>query len=260
MKIGNSKSTGNCTAWLPSNNLRRRNSDGREKRRRRVLRAVMTLILGSTTVSAAAQASAAERNDKLEKIKHFVVIYQENHSFDNLYGGWERVNGLAHADLAHTTQVNEAGVAFICLKQDDPNLTSPTPLAVTCVDKLNSISSAFTNTPFTIDNYISSTAQTCPNGTPGGAPGGCTRDLVHRFYQEQYQLDGGNQDRYVTGSDAIGLSMGVYDTKQLPIYQYLHSPSHPHYVIADNFFQKRVWWVVLEPPMADCRKVAGTPR
>ena len=45
-----------------------------------------------------------------------------------------------------------------------------------------------------------------------GLPGGCTRDLVHRFYQEQYQIDGGKQDRYVTGSDAVGLTMGQYDT------------------------------------------------
>ena len=35
--------------------------------------------------------------------KHLVVIYEENHSFDNLYGGWgrvggKRVNGLQNAD------------------------------------------------------------------------------------------------------------------------------------------------------------------
>ena len=30
----------------------------------------------------------------LRAIKHIVVIYEENHSFDNLYGGWEGVNGL----------------------------------------------------------------------------------------------------------------------------------------------------------------------
>ena len=70
-----------------------------------------------------------------------------------------------------------------------------------------------------------------------GEPGGCTRDLVHRFYQEQYQIDGGKQDRYVTGSDAVGLTMGIYDTKQLPIYQYLHCKGAPNYVIADHFFQ-----------------------
>ena len=78
------------------------------------------------------------------------------------------------------------------------------------------------------------------NGMPEtrtACPGGCTRDLVHRFYQEQYQLDGGKQDRYVTGSDAIGLTMGYYDTTALPIYQYLHAEGHPDYAIADNFFQ-----------------------
>ena len=95
--------------------------------------------------------------------------------------------------------------------------------------------SHFTNAPFTIDDYIPPTDTTCPsparvrrrpNGMPqrqAASPGGCTRDLVHRFYQEQYQLDGGTQDRYVTGSDAIGLTMGYYDTKALPIYQYLHA-------------------------------------
>ena len=65
--------------------------------------------------------SAAD-DEELKKINHIVVIYEENHSFDNLYGGWEGVNGLANADAAHTTQVNEAGNAYACLKQDDVNL------------------------------------------------------------------------------------------------------------------------------------------
>src|SRR4029077_14437990 len=68
-------------------------------------------------------------------------------------------------------------------------------------------------------------------------PGGSTRDLVHRFYQEPYQINGGAQNRYVTGSDAVGLSMGVYNTQALPIYAYLHQSGHPDYAIADNFFQ-----------------------
>ena len=70
-----------------------------------------------------------------------------------------------------------------------------------------------------------------------GLPGGCTRDIVHRYYQEQYQLNGGRQNLYVTGSDAAGLAMGVYDTRALPIYTYLHQDDHPNYAIADNFFQ-----------------------
>ena len=61
----------------------------------------------------------------------------------------------------------------------------------------------------------------------GLAPAGCTRDIVHRFYHEQYQLDGGKQDRYTTGSDAMGLTQGVYDTKALPVYKYLHDRAIP---------------------------------
>ena len=60
---------------------------------------------------------------------------------------------------------------------------------------------------------------------------------MHRFYQEQYQLNGGNQNRYVTGSDAAGLSMGYYDTHALPVYAYLHGSGHPRYAILDDFFQ-----------------------
>jgi acid phosphatase len=179
----------------------------------------------------------------LERIKHIVVIYEENHSFDNLYGGWEGVEGRSAADDAHTKQVDQAGNRYACLEQNDVNLTSP-PLPATCTDK--DFSSAFRNRFFTIDDFIAPTDTTCPapgvfaaNGVPKGEgePGGCTRDLVHRFYQEQYQLNGGAQNRYVTGSDAIGLTMGVYDTKKLPIYAYLHQPGHPNYAIADRFFQ-----------------------
>jgi acid phosphatase len=184
----------------------------------------------------------------LKGIDRVVVIYEENHSFDNLYGGWEGVDGLRHADPAHTKQVNQAGTPYTCLLQNDVNLTSP-PLSPTCHDATTGtpFASHFTNDPFRIDDFISPTDTTCPpqgdfskptgwvKGT--GLPGGCTRDLVHRYYQEQYQLNGGKQNRYVTGSDAVGLTMGTYDTRALPIYKYLHAPGHPRYAIADRFFQ-----------------------
>src|SRR5438067_2796477 len=84
-------------------------------------------------VLAAPAASAAKAGSPLDRIDHIVVVYQENHSFDNLYGGWEGVDGLATADAAHTVQVNQAGVPYTCLKQNDSHLTSP-PLSVTCAD------------------------------------------------------------------------------------------------------------------------------
>ncbi len=185
----------------------------------------------------------------LSKIQHIVVIYEENHSFDDLYGGWEGVNGLGNADAAHTTQVGQGGAPYTCLLQGDVNLTSP-PLTATCTDSTTAttFTSHFANAPFQIDTYIPASATTCPdaahafsfpNGVANGSgqPGGCTRDLVHRFYQEQYQLNGGNQNRYVTGSDAAGLSMGYYDTHALPVYAYLHGAGHPRYAILDDLFQ-----------------------
>jgi len=175
--------------------------------------------------------------DALGRIAHIVVVYEENHSFDNLYGSWEGTNGLAQAGAA-SVQVAQDGRSYTCLLQNDPNLTSP-PLTATCADAAAGVAfvSHFENAPFTIDPYIPPTANTCPSGVAGGEPGGCTRDLVHRFYQEQYQLNGGRQNRYVTGSDAVGLAMGLYDTRALPIYRYLHEDGHPRYAIAERFHQ-----------------------
>ncbi len=207
------------------------------------------LALSAATLAALLTPAVAQAHSHhaAADIGHVVVIYQENHSFDNLYGRWEGVRGVADADRAHTRQVNQAGEPFKCLMQNDVNLTSP-PLPGSCTDTTTDtvFTSAFPNRPFVIDKYIPSTATTCPapgvfapNGVKNGEglPGGCTRDLVHRYYNEQYQLDDGRQDRYVTGSDAVGLTMGGYATRKLPIYDYLHQRGHPRYAIADNFFQ-----------------------
>jgi len=206
------------------------------------------VALAALALPSAAIAHGHGHGHDSKGVKRIVVIYEENHSFDNLYGGWEGVNGLGDADAAHSTQVNQAGTPYSCLLQNDANLATP-PLSATCHDATTAtpFDSHFTNDPFRIDDFLAPTDTTCPppgdfskpNGFPKGAglPGGCTRDLVHRFYQEQYQLDGGKQDRYTTGSDAVGLTQGYYDTTALPIYKYLHAPGHPRYAIADDFFQ-----------------------
>jgi acid phosphatase len=218
-------------------------------------------------VSTAAGASSS--HGSLGNYKHLVVIYEENHSFDNLYGLWgkvghQKVDGLPDAE-AGTTQVDQSGAPIDCLLQNDANLVTTTS-SVTWLDGtthpgLQSVECSGTSprgtafdshfdssAPFSINDYVNPPDKTCApptkfaangveNGDPQGLPGGCTRDIVHRFYQEQYQLDGGKQDRYATGSDAVGLTMGHYDTTQLPVYKYLHGAGAPNYVIADNFFQ-----------------------
>ena len=51
------------------------------------------VALGTVAVPVVAQAAS-----KLHDVQHIVVIYEENHSFDNLYGRWEGVRGLANAN------------------------------------------------------------------------------------------------------------------------------------------------------------------
>ncbi len=58
-----------------------------------------------------------------------------------------------------------------------------------------------------------------------------TGDLVHRYYQEQMQIDGGKMDKFAQISDAQGLSMGYWDGTKLPLWKYAQQ-----YVLADHFF------------------------
>jgi acid phosphatase len=145
----------------------------------------------------------------IEKIQHIVVIYAENRSFDNLYGLFPGANGLANATPAQYTQVDNDGKPLSHLppvwKGKDPDPAFPGDLP---------------NRPFRIDAP--------PVNLPLSV---ATRDLVHKFYQNQEQIDGGRLDRYVAASDAGGLTMGYYDGSQLPLWKWAQE-----YTLADNFF------------------------
>src|SRR5256885_9111772 len=165
----------------------------------RSFRRVLTFALGFVTVVAAgpalASVQASNEQKGLSAINHIVVIYEENHSFDNLYGGWEGVNGLAAADAAHTTQVIQSNTspppAYTCLMQNDVNLVSaPGPL---CTDSTTgtTFTSHFTNQPFNIEAYIPAGARTRPQPgdfppnrlppTHGKLPRACHPALYHPF-------------------------------------------------------------------------------
>lgn len=209
--------------------------------------ALTTTASAAPTKPAKTAATSATKTPTLPGgYKNLVVIYEENHSFDNLWGSWGKVGKDTVDGTKDIPQITQDGKLYNCLPQNDVNLTTP-PLPSLCQDPANGVKdSAFANKTYKIDDYIKPTDTTCspedqyaPNGVKKGEglPGGCTEDQVHRFYQEQYQINGGKQNRYVTGSDALGLTMGQYDTKALPLYKYLHSTGAPNYVIADRFFQ-----------------------
>jgi hypothetical protein len=116
--------------------------------------------------------------------RHLVVIYEENHSFDNLYGSWgrvdgQRVDGLSNATTAQKTQVAQDGTPYGCLLQNDVNLTSPSPLPTTCTDAAHAVpASHFDNSWWTVDDYIQPTDTTCP--APGVfAPNGVLNGTGH---------------------------------------------------------------------------------
>ncbi len=73
-----------------------------------VTAAAAALVVGSLTATASASPDKHDGPTVIGGYKHLVVIYEENHSFDNLYGTWSSVNGqqvdgLSTADQVHTT-------------------------------------------------------------------------------------------------------------------------------------------------------------
>ncbi len=130
-------------------------------------RAVRPARRVAAAIATAGRARAAGRGagpSATATVGHIVVIYQENHSFDNLYGRWEGVRGLRDARPRAHPQVNQQGEPFSCLLQVDVNLTSP-PLS----DRLRGrrrprrrSPATSRNAPFLIDDFIPPTATTCP--------------------------------------------------------------------------------------------------
>ena len=61
---------------------------------RRLITLLATAGLVCVALPSAAQAHPPGHQRGLAQIDHIVVIYEENHSFDNLLGGWPGADGL----------------------------------------------------------------------------------------------------------------------------------------------------------------------
>src|SRR3954471_15379506 len=153
----------------------------------------------------------------IASIKTVVVIYAENRSFDNLYGNFPGANGLQNASATTTQQIDRNGQAFTELPPIWDGLTAKgvTP-AVTQAQTAH-----LPNQPFGIDD---------PSGF-NLALSVSTHDLWHRFYQNQMQIDGGKNDKFVAYADSGALVMGHYDGSKLPLWAIAQK-----YTLADNFF------------------------
>jgi phospholipase C len=149
--------------------------------------------------SSSAPTSTAATAD-ITKVGHVVVIYLENRGFDNTYGEFPGAEGLDGSTTA-AKQKDANGVIYTTLPEV-AGQPYPTTLP---------------NTSFDIALY---NPPTIPH-----------RDLVHRYYQEQIQIDGGKMDKFVQISDAEGLAMGYYHTSILPL-----AAEAAKYTLCDHFF------------------------
>lgn len=70
----------------------------------------VTALAASLFVTACGSAPVASADDaKLQRIRNVVVIYAENHSFDNLYGLFPGANGISRATPEQMTQLDHDG-------------------------------------------------------------------------------------------------------------------------------------------------------
>ena len=166
------------------------------------------------------------------KVKNVVVIYAENRSFDNLYGNFPGANGLStvvdasgNVTASYNAQKDRDGTTVLAtLPQTWNGVTAPGSSVVITAAQ----SAGLKNAPFSIE-----TAFTAANG-PGAKldTTTVTRDLYHRFFENQMSINGGKNDQFAAWEDAGGLTMGHFDYSASPLYKLAQQN-----VLADNFFE-----------------------
>src|SRR5215467_13488915 len=76
-----------------------------------------SLTVGQSDNSNAGSEKIAKKLTKLKKIDHIIVVYQENWSFDSLYGLFPGANGLANAARTAYPQVDAGGFLLTSVPQ-----------------------------------------------------------------------------------------------------------------------------------------------
>lgn len=160
------------------------------------------------------------------RVRQIVVIYAENRSFANLYGHFPGVQYPLAAAIAEAPrqldrdgktplpylpkiwgglvpQAQQVGMTRYFVGEDD----------ITHLP----------NRPFLVSDVR---GRPLPNAV-------ITRDLWHRFYQNQMQIDGGRNDQFVAWADSGALVMGHYrnSAQSLRLWNLAQQ-----YTLCDNFF------------------------
>jgi len=170
--------------------------------------AIMVIALWCLVIAFSAGGAVAQ-SAGLEKIQHVIVIYQENWSFDGLYGKFPGADGIANA-AERIRQMEKDGTPYAKLPQPldtskkPPSLDSRFPMDLPVA-------------PYDIALYVP------PHQKIG--------DIVNRALQEKRQINGGRMDGFVAWSENGGLAMSYYDATDLPVGRLAQQ-----YTLADRFF------------------------
>jgi acid phosphatase len=164
-------------------------------------------------------------------IQNIVVIYAENRTFDSLLGNYPGANGLSQV-------VDSAGnptAAYIPQKdRDGTTVLSKLPQTwggVTAAGNPTVITQAqsdnLPNAPFPME-----TTWNAVNGAPLLTTTDVTRDMAHRFFENQMEINGGTNDMFAAWLDSGGITMGHFDYSKGALYAIARQS-----VVADNFFE-----------------------
>jgi acid phosphatase len=150
----------------------------------------------------------------LSKINHFVVVYMENHSFDNLYGEFPGANGLSSLDAGE-----DAGpVPHVTQQTTDGAVYDPLPFSANDMTVTPAFADAdVANAPFPLESFTRNDQ--------------LISDLPHLFFTEQFQINDGGMNQFVFFSTAQGLAMGHWHTMKLPV-----PVVAKQFTVCDNFF------------------------
>jgi acid phosphatase len=206
-----------------------------------MLRSRAQFRLGIALGFAAALAACANQNIKSSsdsgsatralrsKVDTIVVIYAENRAFDNLFGNFPGARGLSEVVdrdgrplPTYVPQIDRDGSPLATLPRTWGGVTASGVEPVVTEAQ----SAGLPNAPFSIEHAFTAQSKVTLSTST------VTRDLVHKFFEHQMQIDGGRNDGYAAWSDAGGLVMGHYDYSQSVLYSLAKE-----FVLADNFFQ-----------------------
>ncbi len=158
-------------------------------------------------------------------IKTVVVIYLENRSFNNLFANFPgTAYPLSEVTPAQSQQLDRNGQPLAALPKIWGGMV-PGQQNIGGKDYLikEDQIQGLPNAPFRLND---AEGKPLPEGL-------VTRDLVHRFYNNQMQINGGKNDGFVAWADTGGMVMGHYgDTaKNLNLWQIASD-----YTLCDYFF------------------------